>query len=62
MVEILRSDPSLKGLDFELLLLDGFVLMTENSGDRLIISLEFGEESGKLLMTKGIFEELVECF
>ena len=62
MIEILRSDPSLKRLNLKLLLFDSFVLMTENSSDRLIISLKFRVKSGKLLMTKGIFEDLVKCF
>ena len=62
MVDILGSDPSLEGLNLELLLFNSFMLMTENSGDRLMISLEFREESRKLLMPKGIFEKFVKCF
>ena len=59
---ILRADPILKGLDFELLLLIDFVLMSEHSSDGLVVFLEFREESGELLMTLGCFESFVKSF
>ena len=59
---ILRADPILKRLDFELLLLIDFVLMSKHSSDRLMVFLEFRKEGGELLVTLGCFEGFVKSF